>query len=133
MSTSITVSDDCLHALHRLRERRDVNTVILRHDDAEDGLVLELEGNLTHDEVLQALPADEPRLVAHELTFATSAGMRRSERLLILWCPAAAGEQEQPYSAGRAVLEELLEGTHLRLRASQREELAYSRLVGQVS
>ncbi|MFJ4776699.1 cofilin family protein [Streptomyces sp. NPDC088762] len=132
MSSPIAVSDDCLHALHRLRERRDVNTVILRHDDAEDTLVLELEGNLTHDEVLQALPPDEPRLLAHELSFATSEGMRRNERLLIFWCPAAAGEQGQPYSAGRAVLEELLEGTHLRLQASQREELEYGRLVGQV-
>ncbi|MCX4539374.1 hypothetical protein [Streptomyces sp. NBC_01565] len=132
MSSRITVSDDSLNAWHRLRERRDVNTVILRLDEASQTLVPELEGNLTHDELLQALPAAEPRLIAYELSFATSEGTRRNERLLIFWCPADAGKLEEPYAAAHAALEELLEGAYVRLRASEPAEMEYGRLVDQV-
>ncbi|MFJ5026238.1 hypothetical protein [Streptomyces goshikiensis] len=74
MSNPAGLSEDSLAALHHLREKREINTVTLRYADAPGVLVPEVEGNLTHDELVQALPADEPRLVVHELAFASPDG-----------------------------------------------------------
>ncbi|MCX5309051.1 cofilin family protein [Streptomyces sp. NBC_00160] len=70
-----------------MREQREINTVILRYAGAQGVLVPEIEGNLTHDELVQSLPADEPRLILHELAFASPEGTRRHAQLLILWVP----------------------------------------------
>ncbi|MEU8840560.1 hypothetical protein AB0D97_15740 [Streptomyces roseus] len=118
-----------LDALRRLKETREINTVILRHRDAPDGLVPEVEGNLTHDELLQALPAGEARLVVHELAFASPEGTRRNERVLILWVPAAAGGQEEAYAAGYTALKEFLTDVRVHLTARRTDQLEYRRLV----
>lgn len=55
---------------------REINTVVLRRADLADVLEVEVEANLTHEELLQALPAEEPRLVIHELSFASREGAR---------------------------------------------------------
>lgn len=73
VNVPIGLSEDCLDALQHLKETREINTVILRLAEA-DGLVVEAESNLTHEELLEALPADEARLVVHELFFATPGG-----------------------------------------------------------
>ncbi|OKK15996.1 hypothetical protein AMK16_24960 [Streptomyces sp. CB00455] len=129
MSSPIGLSEEGAGALQRLKDRREVNTVILRHADTPRVLAVELEGNLTHDELLEALPPDEPRLIVHELSFATREGMRRHERLLILWVPPAADGQEEPYTLGFRDLKAFLTGVHVHHTAKAKEELAYRRLV----
>ncbi|MFD7256859.1 cofilin family protein [Streptomyces sp. NPDC059874] len=112
-----------------MKETREINTVVLRCTDIADVLVLEAEANLTHDELLQSLPADEPRLVVHELCFATPEGARRSERLLIFWMPPGAGGQEEMYTVGFTALKEFLTDVHVHLTARRKAELEYRRLV----
>lgn len=87
MSRRTAVDDRCISALWELKGKREVNTVICRLSDALDTCVVERQGNLTHDELLSALPAHEPRLVVHDLAFATADGARRNRILLISWLP----------------------------------------------
>ncbi|MEV7584573.1 cofilin family protein [Streptomyces erythrochromogenes] len=129
MSSAIGLSEGSLAAVHHLREQREVNTVVLRLADPPDSLVPELEGNLTHDELVQGMPPHEPRLVVHELSFASPEGTRRNELLLILWMPPAAEEQEEAYTAGYAALKEHLADVRVHLTARRADQLAYRRLV----
>lgn len=129
MSSPIGLSEGCLAALHHVRETREINSVVLRLGDAPGGLAPEVEGNLTHDELLQALPADEPRLVVHELSFASPEGTRRHEHLLILWLPPDVGGQEEAYTAGYTALKEFLGDVHVHLTARRLDQLEYPRLV----
>ncbi|MFK0047655.1 cofilin family protein [Streptomyces sp. NPDC090741] len=129
MSSPVSLSEGSLAALHRLREKREINSVILCYVDAPGVLVPEVEGNLTHDELVQALPADEPRLAVHELSFASPEGMRRNEQLLIFWMPPGAGEQEETYTAGYSALKEYLADVHVYLTARRADQLDYRRLV----
>ncbi|APU43859.1 MULTISPECIES: cofilin family protein [unclassified Streptomyces] len=129
MSSPIGLSEGCVAAIRHLRELREVNTVVFRTADAPGVLVPELEANLTHDELVQGLPSDEPRLVLHELSFASPEGTRRNELLLVLWMPAAAGEQEDAYTAGYSALKEYLADVHVHLTARRADQLAYRRLV----
>ncbi|MEU4356832.1 cofilin family protein [Streptomyces virginiae] len=128
MSSPIGLSEGCVAAVQHLRELREINTVVLRADPP-DGLAPELEANLTHDELVQGLPSDEPRLVLHELSFASPEGTRRNELLLIFWMPPAAGEQEETYTAGYSALKEYLGDVHVHLTARRADQLAYRRLV----
>ncbi|MGW4510183.1 cofilin family protein [Streptomyces sp. NPDC004436] len=129
VSSPIALSQGALAALHHLRERREINTVVLRCGESPDVLLPDLEGNLTHDELVRALPADEPRLVLHSLCFATADGSRRIEPLLILWMPRTAEEEEKTYTAGFAALKEYLGGVHVHLTARRASQLEYRRLV----
>ncbi|MGW6577480.1 cofilin family protein, partial [Streptomyces sp. NPDC054945] len=111
-----------------------INTVVLRRTDPGNALVLEVEANLTHEELLQALPLEEPRLVVHELSFASQDGARRHERLLILWQPTAAegSGPEAGYAAAYSSLMEFLADVHVHLTAERTDQLAYRRLVALV-
>lgn len=130
MSSPTHLSQEGVDALRHLRDRREVNTVILRYPDAPPGdLVVELEGNLTHEELVRALSADAARLVLHELSFATREGTRRHETLLILWMPSGADAQEESYTAGYTDLKQLLGGVRVHLTARRAEQLDYRRLV----
>ncbi|MGW1723299.1 cofilin family protein [Streptomyces sp. NPDC002306] len=129
MNSPTGLSEDCLGALQHLKETREINTVILSYRDTSGDLVLEVEGNLTHDELLQALPADEPRLVVHEISFASAEGTRRNKRLVIFWIPALAGGQEESYTTGYTALKEHLTDVHVHVTARRREHLDYRRLV----
>ncbi|WP_329107080.1 cofilin family protein [Streptomyces sp. NBC_01439] len=129
MSSPIALSESSLAALHHLREKREVNTVTLRYADVPGVLVAEIEGNLTHDELVQALPGDEPRLVLHELSFASTEGTRRNAQLLIFWMPPDASEQEEEYTAGYSALKEYLADVHVHLTARRTDQLEYRRLV----
>ncbi|MFD9006471.1 hypothetical protein ACFV0T_36940 [Streptomyces sp. NPDC059582] len=129
MNTPTGLSEDGVGALQHLKETRGINTVILSYRDTADDLALEVEGNLTHDELIQALPADEPRLVVHELSFASAEGTRRNVRLVIFWIPALAGGQEEAYTAGYTALKEFLTDVHVHVTARRREHLDYRRLV----
>ncbi|MFE6847256.1 cofilin family protein [Streptomyces sp. NPDC057686] len=129
MSSPAGFSESSLGALHRLRERREINTVILRYVDVPGVLVADIEGNLTHDELVEALPSDEPRLVVHELSFASPEGMRKNVPLLIFWMPPDAGGQEETYMAVYAALKEFLAEVHVHLTARRPEQLEYRRLV----
>ncbi|MGR4880329.1 hypothetical protein ACIPUC_12940 [Streptomyces sp. LARHCF249] len=129
LSSPISLSQASLDALHHLREKREVNTVTLCYADVAGVLVPEVEGNLTHDELVQTLPPDEPRLVVHELSFASPEGMRRNAQLLIFWMPPDAGAQEEAYTAGYTVLKEHLPDVHVHLTARRTDQLEYRRLV----
>ncbi|MFD9303413.1 cofilin family protein [Streptomyces sp. NPDC060048] len=129
MSSPISLAEGCLDALQHFRETREINTVILRFADSPGVLVPEVEGNLTHDELVRALPADEARLVVYELPFATPEGARRHQQLLILWTPPGAGGQEEAYTAGYSALQEHLSDVHVHVKAGQADQLEYQRLV----
>ncbi|MEU9146665.1 cofilin family protein [Streptomyces sp. NPDC048349] len=129
MSSPTGLSEGSLAALHHLREKREINTVTLRYADVPGVLDPEVEGNLTPEELVQALPADEPRLVVHELSFATPEGMRRNEQLLIFWMPPDAATQEEAYTAGYTALKEFLADVHVHLTARRAHHLQYRRLV----
>ncbi|MFC9585683.1 cofilin family protein [Streptomyces yangpuensis] len=129
MKGPIRLSEALLAALQHLRERREINTVTLRYSDAPAVLVPEAEANLTHEELVQALPVDEPRLVLHELAFASPEGTRKHAQLLIFWMPPAAGEQEDAYTAGFTALKEHLPDVHVHLTARRANQLEYRRLV----
>ncbi|MFD9339859.1 hypothetical protein ACFWBF_36615 [Streptomyces sp. NPDC060028] len=128
MSSPTGLSPEGIDALQQLKDRRDVNTVIFRWATPH-ALVLELEGNLTHDELVQALPPDAPRLVLHELAFATREGTRRHETLLILWEPAEVGGQEESCTGDYTALRKSLPNIHVHLTARQAEQLDYRGLV----
>ncbi|MFC9817017.1 hypothetical protein ACFVJM_33715 [Streptomyces virginiae] len=89
----------------------------------------DVEANLTHEELVLALPADEPWLVLHELAFASPEGTRKHAQLLIFWMPPAAGEQEETYMAGFTALKEHLPDVRVHLTARRTGHLAYRRLV----
>ncbi|MFD7202803.1 hypothetical protein [Streptomyces sp. NPDC059893] len=77
MTSAISVEDRCIEAFNELKKTsRHITTVLYRLNDSLDTLILDLAGNLTHDELLKALPSD-PRLVAYELHFADRDGSRR--------------------------------------------------------
>ncbi|MER5726814.1 hypothetical protein ABT084_00420 [Streptomyces sp. NPDC002138] len=129
MSSPTGLSPEGLDALQRLKDRRDVNTVIFQCAQAPGALALELEGNLTHEELVRALPPDAARLVVHELVFATREGARRHEVLLILWVPAGADGQENSCTEGYTALKESFPNIHVHLTARQAGHLEYARLV----
>ncbi|MGW6986859.1 cofilin family protein [Streptomyces sp. NPDC054946] len=130
----MSLSDGASEALRHMKETREINTVVLRRTDPGNALVLEVEANLTHEELLQALPLEEPRLVVHELSFASQDGARRHERLLILWQPTAAegSGPEAGYAAAYSSLMEFLADVHVHLTAERTDQLAYRRLVALV-
>ncbi|MEU6867698.1 cofilin family protein [Streptomyces sp. NPDC046876] len=133
MSSPSVFSEDSLQAFRHLSERRDVNTVILHRQGAAGSLAVEVEANLTHEELLEALPADEPRLVVHELAFATPDGTRRNEQLLIFWDPVGAMGREQAYAAAFTALQTLLEASRVQLKVRQADELEYRKLAALAS
>ncbi|WP_328445984.1 hypothetical protein OG780_07665 [Streptomyces sp. NBC_00386] len=132
MSRRIAVDDRCISALWELKGKREVNTVICRLSDALDTCVVERQGNLTHDELLSALPAHEPRLVVHDLAFATADGARRNRILLISWLPRGITPQHEAANGdAHAALLERLDGSPLPVRATDLADLDYRRLVSQ--
>lgn len=113
-----------------MKENREINTVVLRRADLAGALVVEMEANLTHEELLQALPVEEPRLVVHELSFASREGARRHEQLLIFWQPTAAyGGGLEGYAAGFASLKDHLADVRVHLTAEATDQLDYRKLV----
>ncbi|MFD8205967.1 hypothetical protein ACFV2S_06150 [Streptomyces sp. NPDC059695] len=132
MSSRLSLSEGASEALRHMKGTRQINAVVLRHADLADVLVVELEANLTHDELLGALPAKEPRLVVYELAFASREGAHRHEQLLILWRPTAAGDdggQEESYTAAYASLKETLGDVRVHLTAEDTDQLTYGKLV----
>ncbi|MGW3819832.1 cofilin family protein [Streptomyces sp. NPDC005046] len=132
MSSHMSVDDRCVSAFWELKGKREVNTVIYRLTDALDTCVVERQGNLTHDELLSALPAHEPRLVVHDLAFATADGARRNRILLISWLPREITPRHEAATGhAHAALLESLDGSPLPVRATDLAELEYGRLVSQ--
>ncbi|MFF3420832.1 hypothetical protein ACFYW9_40240 [Streptomyces sp. NPDC002698] len=130
MSRDIAVDDSCTSAFWELKSKRDINTVIYRLNDLLNSCVVEHEGNLTHDELLLALPANEPRLVIYDLPFATGDGTRQNKILLISWLPPAATPQYKvAYGCAHAALRDTLDGSQLLpVRSTEAADLAYHRL-----
>ncbi|MFE2537266.1 hypothetical protein [Streptomyces sp. NPDC059371] len=130
MSTDIAVDDSCISAFRELKSKRDINTVIYRLNDLLDSCVVEHNGNLTHDELLLALPANEPRLAIYDLPFATEEGTRQNKILLISWLPRRATPQyKAAYGHAHAALRDTLDGSQLLpVRSTKAADLAYHRL-----
>ncbi|WP_406368505.1 hypothetical protein OG788_45855 [Streptomyces sp. NBC_00647] len=132
MNSDITVDESCVSAFWELRGKREVNTVIYRLSDSLDSCLVECQGNLTHDEFLLILPADEPRLAVYDLAFATADGTRQNRTVLISWLPGAAVPQhEAAYGYAHAALLDRLGGSLVSVRATDVADLDYSRLVSQ--
>ncbi|MCJ1675988.1 actin depolymerization factor/cofilin-like domain-containing protein [Streptomyces sp. APSN-46.1] len=131
-SRGTTVDDSCLSAFQELRSKREINTVIYRLNEPLDTVVVESEANLTHEEMLESLPANEPRFVAYALCFATADGARRSDLVMIFWIPdGALPAHKLAYSSAYGVLRDLFDGIQVDVRATTLSDLAYNELVSQ--
>ncbi|MFB8000508.1 hypothetical protein ACFC4G_48250 [Streptomyces sp. NPDC056002] len=129
MTSAISVEDRCIDAFNELKTSRHITTVLYRLNDNLDTLLLDFEGNLTHDELLKALPSD-PRLVAYELHFADRDGSRRAAIVLISWSPQGISpEQGAAHAAVYVTLRNQLDGVDLSIEAMSRPDLEYDRLV----
>ncbi|WP_152887862.1 hypothetical protein [Streptomyces adustus] len=130
MSINIAVDDSCISAFWKLKSKRDINTVICRLNDLLDRCVVEHEGNLTHDELMLALPADEPRLVIYDLPFAAGDGTRQNKILLISWLPqGAAPRHKAAYGHAHTALRDTLDGSQLLpVQSTSAPDLDYHRL-----
>ncbi|MFE5053298.1 cofilin family protein [Streptomyces sp. NPDC056637] len=129
MTSAISVEDRCIDAFNDLKSNRHVTTVLCRLNDNLDTLILEFEGNLTHDELLKSLPSD-PRLVAYDLHFADRGGSRREAIVLISWSPQGISpEQGAAHAAVYVALRNQLGGIDLFVEAMRQSDLEYNRLV----
>ncbi|MFV5998125.1 actin-binding ADF family protein [Streptomyces sp. NPDC056231] len=134
MSSGIPVEDSCIEAFHELKRKRNVNTVIYRLSDNLETVIPDFKGNLTHDELLQALPAAETRFVVYDLVFATANGARKDKIVLISWCPEAAEiEQKIAHSTSRNTLRNLLDGVQVYVQTTDPSDLGYEELVSRTS
>ncbi|MET7543612.1 cofilin family protein [Streptomyces sp. NPDC055059] len=129
MTSAISVEDRCIDAFNELKTSRHITTVLYRLNDNLDTLIVDFEGNLTHDELLKALPSD-PRLVAYELHFADRDGSRRAAIVLISWSPPGISpEQGAAHAAVFVALRNQLAGVDLSIEAMTRSDLEYDQLV----
>lgn len=134
MSSGIPVEDSCIKAFHVLKSKRNVNTVIYRLSDNLETVTTDFKGNLTHDELLEALPAAETRFVIYDLVFATADGTRKDKIVLISWCPEAAEiEQRVAHSTTRNALRDLLDGVQAYVQATDLSDVEYDELVSRTS
>ncbi|MGW1759700.1 actin-binding ADF family protein [Streptomyces mirabilis] len=134
MSGGTPVDDSCVSAFQELKSRRDINTVIYRLSDSLETVIPDFEGNLTHDELLKALPADESRYAVHDLLFATADGTRQEKVVLISWCPAGTKAEERvAHSSGCSTLRNLLDGVQVYVQATDLSYVTYEALVSRAS
>ncbi|MEU0821595.1 actin-binding ADF family protein [Streptomyces mirabilis] len=132
MSGGIPVDDSCVSAFQELKSRRDINTVIYRLSDNLETVIPDAKGNLTHDELLKVLPADEPRYVVHDLLFATADGTRQEKIVLISWCPPGTNAEERiAHFSGYNTLRNLLDGVQVHVQATDLSDMEYKALVSQ--
>ncbi|MFC8237119.1 actin-binding ADF family protein [Streptomyces sp. NPDC057284] len=128
------MEDSCIKAFHELKSKRNVNTVIYRLSDNLDAVIPDFKGNLTHDELLKALPATETRFVVYDLVFATADGTRENKIVLISWCPASAKvEQRVAHSTTRNTVRNLLDGVQVYVQATDLSDVEYDELVSRTS
>jgi cofilin len=128
--TDITVDESCVSAFGTLTGKRVINTVVCRLSDGLDTVLCDFEGNLTHSELLAALPPEEPRTVLHDLHFAGDAGSRANSIVLISWCPAQTSpEQAMAHRAGTSALLSELRGLRLCVQAEALADVTYGELV----
>ncbi|MFF2513826.1 actin-binding ADF family protein [Streptomyces sp. NPDC058086] len=134
MSGGIPVDDSCISAFQELKSRRDINTVIYRLSDSLETVIPDFEGNLTHDEVLKALPTDVSRYVVYDLLFATADGTRQEKVVLISWCPPGTKAEERiAHSSGYSTLRNLLDGVQVYVQATDLSDVGYEALVSLAS
>ncbi|MFG3018854.1 actin-binding ADF family protein [Streptomyces sp. NPDC048254] len=128
------MDESCISAFLELKSRRDINTVIYRLSDNLETVIPDFEGNLTHDELLEALPADESRYVVYDLLFATADGARQEKVVLISWCPAGTKAEETiAHSSGYSTLRNLLDTVQVCAQATDLSDVEYEALVSRAS
>lgn len=129
-AVNIAVDDSCVSAFQDLKAKREINTVIYRFTDAMDALVVAFQGNVTHDELLAAVPVSDPVFVVYDLPFADPDGTRRNTVVMISWCPARADAAQRAASAaGYSALKDALDGVEVFVEATEHSELEYQELV----
>ncbi|MCX4546043.1 hypothetical protein [Streptomyces sp. NBC_01565] len=134
MSIDISVDDSCISAFQELKSQRDINTVIYQLNDRMDRVVVGLQGNLTHDELLEAMPVTDPRFVVYDLPFAASDGARRNSLAMIFWCPGSVDAAQQvACAAGYGALKDALDGVEVFVEATDLSDLEYQRLVSRAA
>jgi len=134
VSSGISVERACVDVFHQLKSKREINTVIYRLSDDLTTVLSDFKGNLTHDELLQALPAAEPRFVVYELCFATHDGTRAQKTVLISWCPqGTTPEQRTSHSSGYHTLRNLLDGVDAYVEATDLTHVQYDELLSRTS
>ncbi|MFF0066877.1 actin-binding ADF family protein [Streptomyces sp. NPDC005279] len=134
MSSGIPVDDSCISAFQELKSKRDINTVIYRLSNNLETVIPDFKGNLTHDELLEALPATEPRFVVYDLAFATADGTRENKIVMISWCPERTEvEQRIAHSSSYHTLRNLLDGVQVYVQATDRSDVEYDELVSRAS
>ncbi|MFD6971579.1 cofilin family protein [Streptomyces sp. NPDC059949] len=134
MSIDIAVDDSCISAFQELKSKRDINTVIYQLNDTMDRIVLGIQGNLTHDELLAAMPVSDPRFVVYDLPFAASDGARRNSLAMISWCPGGVdATQQAACAAGCTALKDALDGVEVFVEATDLSDLEYQRLVSRAA
>ncbi|MFD3471440.1 hypothetical protein ACFWWM_34875 [Streptomyces sp. NPDC058682] len=130
MSIDITVDDSCIGAFQELNSKRDINTVIYRLNATMDRIVPCFQGNLTHEELLEAMPASDLRFVVYDLPFAAPDGARRRTVAMISWCPGSLdATQQAACAAGYSALRDALDGVEVFVEATKTSDLEYQKLV----
>jgi cofilin len=128
------VEDSCLSAFQELKSKREINTVIYRLSDNLETVILDFKGNLTHDELLESLPAAEPRFVVYDLVFATSDGSRREMIVMISWSPETTEiKQRMVHSSSYDTLRNMLDGVQVYVQATELSDVEYDALVSRAS
>ncbi|MFG2309884.1 cofilin family protein [Streptomyces sp. NPDC048566] len=130
MSQRIAVDAHSVQAFRDVETDPHVNVVVYRLADATDSCTVERRGNLRHEELVRALPPDEPRIVAYDLAFATVDGARRHRVLLISWIPGTVPPRRTVrYLEGYAAVRAAVDGDPVPIAASRGDDLDYHRLV----
>ncbi|MGW6981116.1 actin-binding ADF family protein [Streptomyces sp. NPDC054932] len=134
MSSAPQIYDSVIPAFMELK-KRSANTVFYRLSDDLSTIVPDYQGKLTHDELLEKLPTDEPRHVVYDLTYTTGEGEgKRTKIMLISWCPGGTKtKQRMAHSSSSNTLRSALDGVQMYVQATDPSDIEYDELVARAS
>lgn len=133
MSGGAAIEDSLFQAYQELK-RRKVNRVFNRLSDDLSTVVPESEGTLTHEELLERLPADAPRFVACDFAFTNGGGNKLSKVVLVSWSPDGAPVKEKMvHTSSYTTLRDRLDSVGARVQPADVSEVGYDDLVSRAS
>ncbi|MFB6580511.1 actin-binding ADF family protein [Streptomyces sp. NPDC056402] len=134
MSSGTQVEDSVIDAFKELKTKK-TNTVFYRLSDDLSTIVPDYQGKLTHDELLEKLPRNEPRYVVYDLTYSKGEGeVQRGKIVLISWCPEGTKTQQRMvHSSSYNTLRSTLDGVHMYVQASDLSDVEYDELVARAN
>ncbi|MFE5556695.1 actin-binding ADF family protein [Streptomyces sp. NPDC056544] len=135
MSSGTQVEDSVISAFKELKTKKAANTVFYRLSDDLSTIVPDYQGKLTHDELLEKLPAGEPRYVVYDLTYSKGDGEgQRGKIVLISWCPdGTTVKKKMVHTSSYNTLRSMLDGVHMYVQASDLSDVEYDELVARAS